>query len=30
MTVCRSYAVEDSNQLDTRGIGVNGSEEEIG
>jgi hypothetical protein len=27
---CRSYAVEDSNQLDTCGIGVNGSEQEVG
>ena len=29
-TVHRSYAVEDSNQLDTCGIGVKGCEEEVG
>jgi hypothetical protein len=30
MIVCRSYAVEGSNQLVTHGIGVKGSEEEVG
>ncbi len=30
MIVGRIYAVEDSNQLDTRGIGVKGSEEGVG
>ena len=29
-TVCRSYAAEDRDQLDSRGIGVKGSEEEVG
>ena len=29
-TVHRSYAVERSKPLDTRGIGVKGSEEEVG
>jgi hypothetical protein len=28
--VCRSYAVEASNQLDTRGLGAKGSEKEVG